>query len=64
ALQYVESILCGYRGLLKFGSSIADALENQNFTKKLSEKKPLKLKESWYDKDPFAYIESGSVSAR
>jgi nitrogenase molybdenum-iron protein alpha chain len=60
------SQMCGYKGLLSLASKTVDALENNNFGRKLAAHKKLPFKDSWYDKNPFKFIvaESGGGAGK
>ena len=49
----------GYDGLLFLGRKMADQMENPGFNKKLAAHVKLPYKQSWYEQDPFTYIEGG-----
>jgi nitrogenase molybdenum-iron protein alpha chain len=55
---YFESNLTGYKGLLETAEKVAETFEYQNFGRKLAARKKLPIKESWYEKDPFSFLES------
>ena len=46
----------GYHGVLYLGRKIEDALDNNNFNRKLSAHTKLPFREEWYREDPFKYI--------
>ena len=48
----------GYDGILYLGNKIADQIENPGFNVKLSKHARLPYRDSWYDEDPFKYIEA------
>ncbi len=48
----------GYDGLLYLGNKIADQLENPGFNKKLASHSKLPYKASWYETDPFKFIDN------
>ncbi|MFL0195339.1 nitrogenase component 1 [Clostridium sp. WILCCON 0269] len=48
----------GYDGILYLGSKIADQIENPGFNKKLARHARLPYRESWYEENPFKYIQS------
>jgi nitrogenase molybdenum-iron protein alpha chain len=50
----------GYKGLLALATKFANALENQNFVKKLAAHKKLPYKEAWYRENAFKYLVSES----
>lgn len=47
----------GYDGILYLGNKIADQIENPGFNVKLSKHARLPYRESWYQENPFKYIE-------
>lgn len=47
----------GYDGILYLGNKIADQVENPGFNVKLSKHARLPYRESWYEENPFKYIE-------
>lgn len=47
----------GYDGILYLGNKIADQIENAGFNIKLSKHARLPYRESWYEENPFKYIE-------
>ena len=47
----------GYHGVLYLGRKIEDALDNNNFNKKLQNFTDPPFRESWYKEDAFKYIE-------
>lgn len=47
----------GYDGILYLGNKIADQIENPGFNIKLSKHARLPYRESWYNENPFKYIE-------
>lgn len=47
----------GYRGLLYLARKIEDAIDNNNFNKKLQHFTKLPFREEWYAEDPFKYIQ-------
>jgi nitrogenase molybdenum-iron protein alpha chain len=57
---YFESNLTGYKGLLETAKKVAETFEYQSFGKKIASRKKLPIKESWYAKDPFAFLEAGT----
>jgi nitrogenase molybdenum-iron protein alpha chain len=48
----------GYAGILYLGEKIADQIENPGFNVKLAEYARLPYKQSWYDQDPFKFIQA------
>lgn len=49
----------GYDGILYLGEKIADQVENPGFNVKLAKHARLPYRESWYEENPFKYIEGG-----
>lgn len=47
----------GYDGILYLGNKIADQVVNPGFNKKLSKYSRLPYKQSWYESDPFKFIQ-------
>jgi nitrogenase molybdenum-iron protein alpha chain len=47
----------GYRGVLYLGRKLEDALDNNNFNRKLKDYTELPFREEWYEEDAFKYIE-------
>ncbi len=47
----------GYDGILYLGNKIADQIENPGFNKKLAQHVKLPYRQTWYDDDPFKFIE-------
>ncbi|MCD8010207.1 MAG: nitrogen fixation protein NifE [Lachnospiraceae bacterium] len=51
----------GYRGVLYLGRKIEDALDNNNFNRKLQRYTKPPFRESWYQEDAFKYMEFPEV---
>lgn len=47
----------GYRGVLYLGRKLEDALDNNNFNRKMSAYAKLPFQDSWYAQDAFKYIQ-------
>ena len=47
----------GYRGVLYLGRKLEDALDNNNFNRKLKDYTELPFLDEWYEEDAFKYIE-------
>jgi nitrogenase molybdenum-iron protein alpha chain len=47
----------GYDGILYLGEKISEELSNPGFNKKLAAHVRLPYKDSWYESDPFKFIE-------
>jgi nitrogenase molybdenum-iron protein alpha chain len=48
----------GYSGILYLGEKIADQIENPGFNDKLAKYARLPYTDSWYDQDPFKFIQA------
>ena len=53
----------GYKGVFEVATRLERLLENPSFFKTLGETTTLPYKETWYGKDPFAYINAAQEAA-
>jgi nitrogenase molybdenum-iron protein alpha chain len=60
AFMPIAAQMCGYKGLFALASRTVDALDNNNFGRKLAAHKKLPFKDSWYNEDPFKFILTGN----
>jgi nitrogenase molybdenum-iron protein alpha chain len=51
-----NQVTFGYKGLLALGLKFVNALDNQNFVKKLAAHRKLPYRDAWYHENAFKYI--------